>query len=115
MKKNLIFFLLFPFYLQAQSFFTLPDSNAIWTIQNGYISNSTVNTAFSVPVTNADTLIGSFTYKKVFVSSVGSPFGNGYAGCYRSLTNGFTYYVPKDSTQEFFADGFNCSARRYHF
>jgi len=63
--------------------------------------NFNVIVSFTVPQANPDTLIGAFNYKKVFVTSLGSGFGNGYLGCYRSLSNGITYYIPKDSVQEF--------------
>jgi hypothetical protein len=82
--------------LNAQAYQTLPDSNVSWVIQNNDSNNGDSWYNYSTPI-NKDTIINAKTYSKIFEVY---PTEN-YTGAFRSDTSGKTFFVPKDSLQEF--------------
>jgi len=98
MKKNLFIalFLLTSVFANAQAYQTLPDSNVSWVIQYNDSNSGDSWYNYSTPI-NKDTIINAKTYSKIFKVY---PSGN-YTGAFRSDTLGKTFFVPKDSLQEF--------------
>ena len=96
--KLLIFsvFILTSFTVKAQYYYPLPDSNVTWIVQQDDGFGGFYYWEFYADTMNKDTIINFITYTKI-VS------GPNYRGACRSDTLGFTYFVPKDSVQEYLA------------
>jgi len=104
MKKIFFAVILLSSYtsLQAQSYLPLPDSNVAWIadIDDGgpgpdYFWRYITDSSYS------DTVINSNIYIKLYGAPAPNTAPDGYLGGYRSDTSGKTFYIPRDSTQEF--------------
>ena len=84
-------------FANAQTYQPLPDSNAVWLIKydDGFGGYGWQN--YYTPINQEDTIINAKTYSKIYKES-GGIF---YTGAFRSDTLGKTFFVPKDSSQEY--------------
>ena len=85
--------------IQAQSYYTLPDSNATWIMAEKY-NPATFFHEFGLNPFQDDTLINSNTYHKIYLKHEG--WSPEYAGAYRSESDGKTYFVsafPNDTNE----------------
>jgi len=100
LSLKFIFFIcqLFSFisYSNAQSYLPLPDSNVVWIMKqdNGFAGWNTFR--YLTSTNKNDTLINSKSYTKLFFND-----STTYVGAYLSDTFGKTFFVPKDSIQEY--------------
>jgi len=83
-------------FLFSQPYYTLPDSNSSWVVVRFLSTPFTYQwyKYYTSPNKN-DTLINSKIYSKLFEQI------SGYAGAFRGNTSGETWFVAKDSTQEY--------------
>jgi len=89
---TLIFTVLVQFcFGQTQTYYPFPDSNVVWIIGQ---DDGFGGIDYKKYYTFGDTLIDSCFYTKIGSHDF-------YLGAYRSDTNGVTYYIPKDSTNEY--------------
>ncbi|HLG03723.1 MAG TPA: T9SS type A sorting domain-containing protein [Bacteroidia bacterium] len=94
----------------AQSYIPLPDSNAYWLIMapGGWSTE-----AFATDTMQNDTLINGVNYTKLFFNPDPQypPYVFYYVGGYRNDTAAKkTFYIPKDSIQEFLLYDFSVNA-----
>jgi hypothetical protein len=82
----------------AQTYKTLPDSNAVWIVEGDY-SLSCFYDFYSTNFHLNDTVILGKTYIKLFIGQ--------YIGAYRSESTGKTYYFPKNGTNELLIHDFS--------
>jgi hypothetical protein len=96
MKRQLLillFFITSCLCINAQNYNKLPDSNVTWILQQDDGFGGFYYWEISTDSINKDTIINSKTYTKI---STGI-----YQGAYRSDILGLSYFVPRDSLQEF--------------
>jgi len=96
--------ILLPLLSKSQNFYTLPDSNAMWVIEIGHpFPVPTDYNRYFISKNKNDTTINSKKYIKVFNDAImnGQYFSPSYYGAYRSLSTGQTYFVMKDSINEY--------------
>lgn len=82
-------------FLNAQTYQPIPDSNVVWLIQNDDGFGGYYWEKYYTP--NAYTIINAKNYSKIYKQSSGIS----YTGAIRSDSLGKTFFVPKDSTQEY--------------
>jgi hypothetical protein len=94
--KKILFIVLLTFAMQAnaQYYYPLPDTNAGWTLQV-FLPGMFFYDNYYTDIYNKDTTVSLVKYTKLYYDS------HLYAGSYRSDTLGHTYFIPKDSLQEF--------------
>lgn len=99
MRKNiLLIFLLLTQKIVFTQYYSLPDSNANWTVVKFLSTPFTYQWYnYATPVNKNDTTINAKVYTKLFMTY---PSG-GYLGAFRSVTTGQTWFIPKDSTTDF--------------
>lgn len=98
----MVFMLMAPAYINAQTYMLLPDSNATWIIRSGDSETQYIDMVY-IPDVDYDTLINGLTYVKLMiVDAVFFPpftpwpdpslvYGPGYYGAYRSDESGRSY------------------------
>jgi len=98
----MVFMLMAPAYINAQTYMPLPDSNATWIIRSGDSETQYIDMVY-IPDVDYDTLINGLTYVKLMiVDAVFFPpftpwpdpslvYGPGYYGAYRSDDLGRSY------------------------
>ena len=108
-KLFILFFILFisSFVAKGQEYYPIPDSNLVWIIRcdNGF--GGALYDTYKTSVNKNDTLINSKFYTKLFESFNLDSLHWYYKGCYRSDTNGLTYFVPDDSINEYLIRDFS--------
>ena len=85
--------------VKAQPYHPLPDSNAVWIIQQDDGFGGFFYNKYSTPINKNDTIINAQLYVKTY-DYTGFP-NLDYLGAYRSDSAGKTFYIPKDSLQEY--------------
>ena len=99
--KKLLFFLAFVGLMgvaNGQHYYTLPDSNVVWIVQQDNGFGGWNYYKFLTSINKDDTLINSKYYIKLFYQYYQFFY---YQGAYRSDTNGKTFFVPADSLNEY--------------
>ena len=92
--------------VSAQNYYTLPDSNVAWIVKQDDGFGGSFHWKFFTDTINVDTIINSNIYTKLYCKGY-NMFDPLYWGAYRSDTTGFTYYIQKNSAQEYIIKNFN--------
>jgi hypothetical protein len=103
-----LIFLLFTayHYVKAQHYYTIPDSSIVWTVEWDNWLGGTYHGYYKTSINMDDTIINSKNYEKLYFSYNISQQGS-YEGAYRSDTNGLTFFVFKDSINEYLIRDFS--------